>query len=304
MAITAGQELTSPGIVRSVNEILVGLKPTITMVKQFAYDISNDMQEAGAKIRIPLLSAGDVENYGDDNCATTNTGNFEHVTGGMGETWLTLDKAPKVTIPITQKDKLELANDSFWGKCAEAGVDAIGKAISKAVGGKFTKANIEPDGTTRKVVMASVTKNAIAKLRTKAASKGRVGDYVLMLDGEYYADLISLLDSNVFGDSDPIKDGVVKNLYGFSSVVCNYDLPDGIKGILVPKNGLGIAVRPFAIPDPQAYPECGVASDEEGFSLTVMRHTSFATAKCFFNVGTLLGTELIRPEDCFYIQAS
>ena len=304
MAITAGQELTSPGVVLTAQEILVGLKPTIAAVKTFAWDMSNEFAEAGAKIRIPMLSAGDVENYGDDNCATTNTGNFEHVTGGMGEAWVTLNKAPKVTIPITQKDKLEIAGDPFWSKCAEAGVNAIGKAISKAVGEKFTKANIEPDGTTRKVVMASVTKSAIAQLRNKAAKKGRVGDYVLMLDGEYYADLISLLDSNVFGDSDPIKDGVVKNLYGFNSVLVNYDLPDGIRGILCPKNGLAIATRAFAIPDPEAYPECGMATDESGFTLSVMRHTSFATAKCFFNCGCLLGTELIRPEDCFYIQAS
>lgn len=304
MAITAGQELTSPGIVRTTNEILIGLKPTIAMIREFAYDLSPEMQEAGAKIRLPMLTAGNYENYADDTCATpgSEAGNFEHVTGGLGEVWVTLDKAPKVTIPVTQTDKLELEGDSLWTRCAEAGVDAISKAISQIVGAKFTKANIEPDGTTRKVTMASVTKNAIAKLRTKAASKGRVGDYVLMLDGEYYADLISLLDSNIFGDSDPIKDGVVKNLYGFSSVICNYDMPDGVKGILVPKNGLGVVVRPFAIPDMSAYPEAGIVSDESGFALSVLRHTSFATAKVFVNVGCLCGTELIRPEDTFYIQ--
>lgn len=304
MAITAGQELTSPGVIRSTNEILIGLKPTITMVRQFVADLSSDLADYGAKIRVPMLSAGAVENYGDDNCGDTNTGNFEHVTGGLGEAWVTLSNTPKITIPITQKDKLEVANDSFWGRCAEAGVDAIGKAISKAVCDNFTKANIEPDGTTRKVVMASVTKNAIAKLRTKAASKGRVSDYVLMLDGEYFADLISLLDSNVFGGTDPIQDGVVPNLYGFKAIICSYDLPEGIKGVLVPANGLAIAVRPLSIPDPSAYPEYGVQADENGFAVTAMRHTSFATGKCFYNVATNVGTELLRKEDTFYIQAS
>lgn len=297
---TAGSQLTSPGIISSVNEILIGLKPTITMVKQFAWDLSNELSYQGAKLRIPLLTAGAAENYGDDNCADTNTGNFEHATGGLGEAWLELDKMPKVTIPVTQTDKLELATDAIWGRAAEAGVDVIGKAISKAVGDNFT----EEACTGGTITMASVTKNAIAKLRTNAATKGRVSDYVLLLAGDYFADLISLLDSNVFGGTDPIQEGVVEKLYGFKSVVCANDLPSGIKGVLVPANGLAIAARGFAIPDPSAYPECGSVSDENGFTLTAMRHTSFATAKCFFNVGCLVGTSFVRPEATFAIKAS
>lgn len=289
--------LTSPGVIKTTNEILIGLAPEITMVKQFTYDISNEVADYGAKVRVPFLTAGEAENYGDDNCATTNTGNYAHATGSLSDVFVTLTKQPKVTVPITQTDKLELPNDSFWGKAGEAGRNVIGASISKEICGNFTAANC----TGGKITMASVTKNAIAKLRNSAASKGRIADYVLVLDGDYYADLISLLDSNVFGGVDPIQNGVISKLYGFKSIVCSYDLPDGIKGALVPADGLAVAVRPVAVPDPAAYPECGVVSDEQGFSLTALRFTDFATAKAFYNVTTLVGTALLRPAETFYI---
>ena len=292
--------LTSPGVVKTTNEILVALAPEITMVKQFTYDISNEVADFGAKVRVPFITAGIAENYGADNCATTNTGNYAHATGSLSDVFVTLSKQPKVTIPITQTDKLELPNDSFWTKAGEAGRNVIGSSLSKEICGNFTAEKC----LAGKITMASVTKNAIAKLRNSAAAKGRIADYVLVLDGDYYADLISLLDSNVFGGVDPIQNGVIEKLYGFKSILCSYDLPDGIKGALVPSDGLAVAVRPVAIPDPQAYPECGVVSDEQGFSLTALRFTDFATAKAFYNVTTLVGTDLIRPNDTYYIANS
>lgn len=292
--------LTSPGVIKTTNEILVALAPELTMVKEFSYDISNTVEDFGAKVRVPMIDGGTAENYGDDNCSDTNTGNYEHATGSLSDVFVTLDKQPKSTIPITQTDKLELPNDSFWGRAAEAGRNTIGKAISGKVCGLFTAENC----LAGKITMASVTKNAIAKLRTNAASKGRVSDYVLLLDGEYFADLISLLDSNVFGGIDPIQTGVVPRLYGFKAVMCANDLPSGVKGALVPATGVAIAVRPVAIPDPAAYPECGVVTDENGFSLTAMRHTSFATAKAFYNVTALVGADILRKNDTYYIAAS
>ena len=292
--------LTSPGVIKAANDVLVQLKPELTMVKAFSYDVSDVAADYGAKIRVATVTGGTAENYGADNCADTNTGNFEHATGGLGDCFVSLSSAPKSTIPITSTDKLELPNDSFWTRCAEAGRDAVGAAISKEICGLFTAANC----TAGKITMATVTKNAVAKLRTNAATKGRVGDYVLLLSGDYFAELISLLDSNVFGGTDPIQTGAVDRLYGFRSVLCANDLPDGIKGALVPATGVAVAVRPFAVVDPDAYPECGIVTDENGFALTAMRHTSFSTGKAFFNVCALVGAELVDKSNVFYIAAS
>ena len=292
--------LTSPGVIKSANEILVGLAPEVNIIKQFQFDISDAVADFGAKVRVAMIDGGTAENYGADNCADTNTGNYGHATGSLSDFFVTLDAQPKSTIKITSTDKLELPNDSFWTRAAEAGKNSIGKAISQKIGGLFTTENCAAG----KVTMATVTKNALAKLRTNAATKGRIADYVLILEPDYYADMLSLFDSNVYGNTDPIQQGYVPNLYGFKSVVCGYDLPEGVKGVLVPSDGLAIAVRPVAIPDPSAYPECGVVTDEQGFSLLAMRHTDFNTGASLYNVTTLIGAELARKAATYYIAQS
>lgn len=286
--------LTSPGVIKAANEILVGLAPEVNVIKQFQFDISDAVADYGDKVRVAMVDGGTAENYNADSS------NYGHVTGALSDFFVTLDAQPKSTIKITSNDKLELPNDSFWTRAAEAGKNSIAKAISKKVGGLFTTTNCAGG----KITMASVTKAALAKCRTQAASKGRVADYVLVLCPDYYADALALFDSNVYGDSDPIQDGYVSRLYGFKSVVCGYDLPDGVKGALVPAEGLAIAVRPVAIPDPAAYPECATVTDENGFSILAMRHTDFNTGASLVNVTTLVGAALARKDATFYIAQS
>lgn len=286
--------LTSPGVIKAANEILVGLAPEVNIIKQFQFDISDAVADYGDKIRVAMVDGGTAENYNADSS------NYGHVTGALSDFFVTLDSQPKSTIKITSTDKLELPNDSFWTRTAEAGKNSIAKAISSKIGGLFTTTNCAGG----KITMASVTKAALAKCRTQAASKGRVADYVLVLNPDYYADALALFDSNVYGDSDPIQDGYVKRLYGFKAVVCGYDLPEGVKGALVPAEGLAIAVRPVAIPDPSAYPECATVTDENGFSILAMRHTDFNTGASLVNVTTLVGADLARKDATFYIAQS
>jgi hypothetical protein len=301
MAIEPGSQLQTPGVTKTVADILIDLKPTVTMIKQFAYDLSPEVADFGARVRLPLMTAGEVEEYNDDNCSTPgNYGNFAHVTGGLSQDYVELGKPIKVTIPITQTDRLEMPGDPFWTRCTEVGANAISKAISKKIGSLFTAENCQAG----KITMAGVSTAEIAQLRTKAAKKGRVSDYVVVLNGEYYADFLSVLPSNVYGSTDPIQDGVVEKIYGFKSVVCAEDLPEGIKGVLVPASGVAVAGRPLAIPDPQAYTEFGTVSDENGFAITAFRFTDFPTAKCLFNVSTMVGAKIIRPADTYYISAS
>ena len=226
--------------------MLTQLKPEINQIKQFSYDISNEVEQAGAKVRVPFVDAGTAENYSAD------ARNYGHATGGLSDVFVTLDTQPKVTVPVTQTDALELPNSGYWKRVTESGVMSISKAISKKIGGLFTAENCLGG----KVVLASVTKANLAKLRKQCT--GRVADTVLILDPDNYADALALFDSNVYGDSDPIKDGVVSRLYGFKAVMCGYDLPEGVTGAIVPYTSVAIATRPVAIPDAGAYPEADV----------------------------------------------
>ena len=291
--------LTSPGVIKAANELLVAVKPEINIIKQFQYDISDAVADFGAEVRVAIVDGGTAEQYNAD------TSNYGHATGALSNVFVTLDAQPKSTTPITQTDKLELPNDQFWTRTAEAGARSIAKSISAKIGGLFTAAAC----TGGKAVLAfddtktdAYNRKQLAKLR--AACPGRVSEYVLGLDPDNYNTMLSLFADNIYGDKDPVQEGYVPRLFGFKAVVQLNDLPSGVTGALIPASGLAIAIRPVAIPDPAAYPECEVVSDEQGFSITAMRHTDFNTATCWFNTTCLVGATLALPGQTKYIAAS
>lgn len=154
-----------------------------------------------------------------------------------------------------------------------------------------------------KVVLgASFTLTDLAALGANCA--GRKGDTVLVLEASYFDRLLGLLPANTYGSDDAIKNGTVNGLYGFRAVVRGEDLPSGIKGALVPATGIAVAVRPVAIADLSAYPEADIVTDENGFSITALRHTALATGKAYFNTTCLVGATLTQGANTKYLAAS
>lgn len=202
---------------------------------------------------------------------------------------MTLSAQPKSTFEFTGKDVTEAPNAPFWSKCAEAGSTAVGGYISQAFGAIFNDTDI-----TLSASLASVTKGNLAKLRKEC--KARVADTVLALAPDQYADALALFDSNVIGDSDAIRDGQVKKLYGFKSCVELRDLPEGIKGALIPATAVAVASRAVRVADEDCYSEYGTASDENGFTLTVLKHGTPRTGKGYINMTTLFGFGLVQPD--------
>lgn len=109
--------LTSPGVIKTTSDILIKLAPKLTFVRPFVYDISSAVADYGDKIRVAMVSGGTAESF-SDSCADKN---YEHETGELSDVFVTLDSQPKSTIGISQMEKLELPNDSFWTRFAEAG---------------------------------------------------------------------------------------------------------------------------------------------------------------------------------------
>ena len=281
--------LTSPGLIKGANEILIDLAPELNLIKLFSYDCSDAVAQAGSKIRVAMVTGGTPEEF------NASTANYEHATGSLSDVFVTLSSQPKATIPLTSPEALEIAENPYWGKFTEACRNAVSGSISATIGGLFTAANC----TGGKITMASVTKSAVAGLR--AACVGRVTDNVVLLAPDYYAELISLLDSGVYGGTDPIQSGYIPKLYGFKAVAQANDLPSGIKGALVPYNALSVAARPVEIPDTSCYSEYGIVTDENGFSLNVFRHGSAATGTAWLNVTTLFGAAFNKKANCKYI---
>ena len=279
--------LTSPGIIKAANDLLVKIGPEVAAVKQFAYDCSDAVEDFGQKVRVAMVNGGTSENFGA-------SADYEHETGSISDVFVTLDKQPKSTIAITGKDVLELANAPFWNRVAEAGRNAIANAVEKSIGDAITTALASI--TKETTALGTLTLAKLAALRSKC--KGKIGDTVLVLSPEKFDEALGLFDSSVYGGTEAVRGGVIPNLYGFKSVV-RMELPkyDGEStastAALIPSNAIAVATRAVAVGEESCYSEIGTQADENGFAITVMRHGSAAKGKGYLNVTALVGATVV-----------
>ena len=278
--------LTSPGIIKAANDLLVKIGPEVAAVKQFAYDCSDAVEDYGQKVRVAMVTGGTSENF-------SQSANYEHETGSLSDVFVTLDKQPKSTIALTGKDVLELANAPFWNKVAEAGRNAIANAVEKSIGDAITTALASI--TKETTALGTLTLAKLAGLRGKC--KGKIGDTVLVLSPEKFDEALGLFDSSVYGGTEAVRGGVIPNLYGFKAVVRmelpNYADSTPSTAALIPSNAIAVATRAVAVGDESCYSEIGTQADENGFAITVMRHGSAATGKGFLNVTALVGATVV-----------
>ena len=278
--------LTSPGIIKAANDLLVKIGPEVAAIKQFAYDCSDAVEDYGQKVRVAMVSGGTSENF-------SQSANYEHETGSLTDVFVTLDKQPKSTIALSGKDVLELANSPFWNKVAEAGRNSIANGVEDAIQSAITSAlsSITKDAT----AIGSLTLAKLAAFRSKC--KGKIGDTVLVLTPDKFDEALGLFDSSVYGGTEAVRGGVIPNLYGFKAVV-RMELPEYTTSTpstaaLIPSNAIAVATRAVAVGDESCYSEIGTQSDENGFAITVMRHGSAATGKGFLNVTALVGATVV-----------
>ena len=276
--------LTSPGVIKAANDILVKIGPDVAQINEFAYDCSDAVEDYGQKVRVAMVS-GTSEDF--------TAGNYEHETGSLVDVFVTLNKQPKATIALTGKDVLELANAPIWNKVAEAGKNAIAGAMEKAVDDAITSAigSITKEAT----ALGDLTLKKLAGLRSKCA--GKVGDTVLVLSPAKFDEALGLFDSSVYGGTEAIRSGRIPELMGFKSVI-KMELPEYSDGVastaaLIPANAIAVASRAVAVGDESCYSEYGTQADDNGFAVTVMRHGSAATGKGFLNVTALVGATVV-----------
>jgi len=290
---------SSPGLAKATTEALIAAQPELNVARLFANDMSGEFADWGTTVKVPLISASTEE-------FDISSADYEHSAGGISYASVVLNKQPKATFEFKGADLLEAPNAPYWNKVALSGANAVKKSISTGIGKLFKSASC----TGGKVTVASVTKANIAKLRAECV--GRIGETVLALDPTYFADLLALLDSNVYGGDQAIKQGYIPGLYGFKAVVPMYDLPTAagdseavdIKGALIPQDAIAFASRAVPVAEPQSYHEFGVAEDDFGFAITTMRHGSAAKGKAFLNMTSLWGAAIVKGSEIKYIAAS
>ena len=285
--------IATPGLVFGANKALIASRKYIAKIRQFATDFSDEAIQSGATMKIPVYNGAPASAFN----ATNN--NYETTDGSV--TWVSVTFANhyKSTFEITDKDMLDFNATSFWTTVGIAQGRAIGLAIEGVVGGLFTTTAV----TKTAYIGSTITKKSIASIRAASATAGAdPARSVMLLSPAIFAEVISLLDANVYGNAQAIQDGLVEGLYGYKAIMECSSLPSGVIGVVVPEDAVAVASRLIRVGSPKVYEEVGTAVDpDSGFVLGVRRHGSPAKGTNFGTMEVLFGATLAQASKCLLL---
>lgn len=306
--------MQSPALRFASNEIILGLHKEITKVTQFTTDFSAEAATKGSTMMIPIMLDNAAENF---NRATNNYGT---INGSMMYTPMTFDINPKHSFGFTEAD-FNLANGTqFWSKSSVASANSISRRIAEEVGklihpdfiktsGKDGTEWVDADGEALKVEQPTfsaanefnigegeLTKLTVAKLRVACKNAGiPVSDTILALTSEKFAELLSLLDANMYGGTEAIRLGMIPGLYGYKAVMEFDEIASGV-GALIPASSIAVASRVKQIQNAHLYQEVGTTTDENsGLVIQMRRGGDWTTGDAVATAECLMGTKLIQP---------
>lgn len=282
--------LTSPGLIKAANDALVGVSADINIVTDFAVDFSADFADYGTTVKVPVAKA-------TASAFNATSNNYETDTGTVTYVNIALTNHPKATMKAPAATAFEAPNAPYWAKVKTALVNAIGGSISSGLGALFTTTACTGTGAE----LGAVTAANVAALRANCL--GKVGSTVLALGPVQFATLLGCLDSATYGGAEAVRTGKIAGLYGFKSVICLRDLPDGVLGALIPMDAVAVAAR-GTIKDATPFLEAETVADENGFPISVARHFSFAQRDEFLNADLLWGASIVQGDKIALISAA
>ena len=264
-------------------KILKALPAQLNFLGAFSTDISGELLGPSKSVEVPLveMDAAGTFNRSTNNFARqamtpkTATVTFgDPIIAGFG---VTADQASKI-------DK------RWWEGKAELNATAVAASASTAVTSLVTKTNFAK-AVTGVGTAASFAKSGVAKIAAACESstnKLRVKFAALCLSGEYFYNLLSGLDANVYGGTEAIRNGVIPGLFGFGKVMLMHGLD--IPGFVCEPASIAFAARGFRPADDTPYRAIREIKDpESGLVLTLVEYGDGPTGDLSESVTTRIG---------------
>lgn len=274
--------INNPGIVRVADRVLLGARKGLMRAQLFATDFSADFEQAGATLKVPVITAGAAATFAKATGLTASSGT-------VTDAEVKLTEKPFSTFEFDSDAALNRDLAPVLARAAEAAGVAVGNHIQNAIVTALA-------GATGTASVSGISKASIAALRKAVfdVCKSRPADTVLLLSPGDYAEVLALFESAVYGNPSAVQDGVFTgSLFGFKAVAEVSALEDGT-GYLVPADALAIAGRAYPIPQGLQYLDQGTVTDEEtGLTLTVLEHGNTSAISLYLSVLALYGVALI-----------
>ncbi len=285
-----------PGISYAAGKAIIGAQRALARVSAFTTNFSDEtVKSIGDALVVKVFKGGEASVFDVD------TNDYEKTDGSMEHVTIKFDTHLKHTFSFTDEDAAKFNTTGIW---ADAGKTA-GKVLSRGIE-KFVTQKITAEAIAATQTLGTVSKANIAKIRKGCANvEADPADSVLLLAPDPFADLLALLDSNIYGGAEAIRDGKIDGLYGFKSIMEATQLPAGTIGAVIPETALVVASRKVPVNSKANYEEVGEMVDEvSGLILGWRRHGAPAKGLNFGTLEVLMGSELAQPDKCIRLVTS
>ena len=259
------------------------LPAQLNFLGAFSTDVSDEVKDPGEKIQIPLVEMDEAGAFDRAN------NNFARPAGTPKTATVTFGN-PLITGFAVTAAQARNIQKRWWEGKADLNVNSIAASASTAVTNLITDSNFE------KVVTnvgnaASFVKSGVGKIAaavSNATNKLRVKFSTLALNGEYFYALAASLDANVYGGSEPVKNGVIPGLLGFNQVMLMHGY-DGV-GFVCEPSAIAFGARAFRPVDDTPYRAVREIKDpESGLTLTLVEYPDGPTGDLSESVTCQIG---------------
>ena len=260
---------------------LQAIYPELVKLQDFAHTYSELEDRPGSAVVIPTYDLSAAADFNEDS------NNYGSGVNEITASNVQLNKHLMKSISITDRDIADTGVQ--FVKDGAAGIaTVIGRGLNQYVMGMFNSTNIP--------LSASInlgTKAGATALYQVAADNGLdVNDSVVVLNPTQYSKILQHVDFVAYGGTEAIRYGRVPGFVGFKSVVCSTYLPEGVDGVIVNRNSVGIASR-YLAPLAGAYPQTWKATDpDSGFTLGFRVFADLKTGRRYLAGEALVGASV------------
>lgn len=247
-------------------KLLKVLPAQLNFLGAFSTDVSDEVTAPGEKIQVPLVEMDEAGTFDRAN------NNFARPAGTPKTATVTFGDPIIAGFAVTAAQARNIQRRWWEGK-AELNATAVAASASTAVTNLVTKANFAK-AVTNVGNAASFAKAGVAKIAAaieNATNKLRVKFSTLALSGEYFYNLLSGLDANVYGGTEAIRNGVIPGLFGFGKVMLMHGLD--CPGFVCEPSAIAFGSRAFRPVDDTPYRAVReIKEPESGLTLTLVEY--------------------------------
>lgn len=259
-------------------------------LKLFAHDYTELDGRKGEAIAVPVINLSASGEFDPD---TNNYCAGGQVFDGQ---LVQLDKHFVQSASISDR-QLGATNFNWLRDLAGAQARQIGRDINKYVFGLFNDTNIELTAT-----LDVSSKESVASLvKTCADNDINPADAIVVLGPADFYKVLAKLDANVYGGTEAIRGGFIENIYGFYGMVQSTFLAEGVKGVIISRDAVGLASR-YLEPLADAYVDTWRASDGDIATIGYRYFARPCSGLRYLAAEALFGARILQKDKCILLK--